>query len=269
MARLKDKVAIVTGAGSEGEGFGNGKAIAIAFAREGAKVVAADLRAEAAASTRDFILADGGTCEVFVGDLSRADDAAAMAEACVSAFGGIDILHNNIGIFMGGGVVDLAEADWDRVLATNLKTMFLACKFAIPRMIERGGGAIVNIGSAAGARCFTGPRIGYATSKGALVAFTRSIAADYGRSGIRANLLIPGVIETPAWRSELMQSYGLAPTEENLGQLRVSRGAAIPLGRIGNAWDLAGAAVFLASDEASYITGAELVIDGGLLCRAP
>jgi len=181
--RLKDKVALVSGAGSGGPGWGNGKATAVLFAREGAKVLAADINRDAALETKRIIDREGGICEAVSADVSRADDVAAMIDACIAAFGRIDVLHNNVGIVEVGGPVETTEESWDRVNDVNLKSMFLTCKQALPHMERQGKGAIVNIASVSGIRWLGVPYISYAASKAAVIQFTRVIALQYARSG--------------------------------------------------------------------------------------
>ena len=258
--RLKDKVALVSGAGSSGPGWGNGKATAVLFAREGARVIAVDINLAAALETKRIIEAEGGICEAVAGDVSRTDDVAAVVDACILAFGRIDVLHNNVGIVEVGGPVETSEESWDRVNDVNMKSMFLTCKQVLPHMIRQGKGAIVNIASVSGIRWLGVPYISYAASKAAIIQFTRVIALQYARSGIRANSILPGMMNTPmVHAAEVIAAYG-GSAEEMVRR----RDEQCPMGRMGDAWDVAYAALFLASDEAKYITGTELVVDGGL-----
>jgi NAD(P)-dependent dehydrogenase (short-subunit alcohol dehydrogenase family) len=258
--RLKNKVALVSGAGSSGSGWGNGKATAVLFAREGAKVLAADINLDAALETKRIIVAEGGVCEAVSGDVSRADDVAAMVDNCIAAFGRIDVLHNNVGIVEVGGPVETSEESWDKVNDVNLKSMFLTCKQVLPHMVRQRKGAIVNIASVSGIRWLGVPYISYAATKAAIIQFTRVIALQYARSGIRANSILPGMMNTPmVHAAEVIAAYG-GSAEEMVRR----RDEQCPMGRMGDAWDVAYAALFLASDEAKYITGTELVVDGGL-----
>ena len=258
--RLKDKVALVSGAGSSGPGWGNGKATAVLFAREGAKILAADLYLEAAVETKRIIEREGGTCEAVTGNVSVAEDVAAIVDACIRAFGRIDVLHNNVGIVEVGGPVETTEDSWDRVNDVNLKSMFLTCRQVLPHMTRQGKGAIVNIASVSGIRWLGVPYISYAATKAAIIHFTRVIALQYARSGIRANSILPGMMNTPmVHAAEVIAAYG-GSAEEMVRR----RDEQCPMGRMGDAWDVAYAALFLASDEAKYITGTELVVDGGL-----
>ena len=258
--RLKDKVALVSGAGSSGPGWGNGKATAALFAREGARVFAVDINLDAALETKRIVEKEGGICEALAGNVSHADDVAAMVDACIAAFGRIDVLHNNVGIVEVGGPVETSEESWDRVNDVNLKSMFLTCKKVLPHMERQGKGAIVNIASVSGIRWLGVPYISYAATKAAIIQFTRVIALQYARSGIRANSVLPGMMNTPMVHApEVIAAYG-GSAEEMVRR----RDAQCPMGRMGDAWDVAYAALFLASDEAKYITGTELVVDGGL-----
>ena len=263
MKRLANKAAIVTGAGSIGPGWGNGKAAAVLFAREGARVLAVDRDPRAAEETRAIIASEGGTCEAFTADVTDSAQVLAMVRRCVAAFGTVDILHNNVGILVAGGPVELDERDWDRLAAVNIKSMFLTCKHVLPVMEAKGSGAIVNIGSVSGIRWLGVPFVAYSTTKGAVLAFTRSVALQYAAKGIRANTILPGLMDTPMVEASLAG----AVSGGDVAKMKTARNAQCPTGRMGDAWDVARAALFLASDDASYITGAELVVDGGLSCK--
>lgn len=260
--RLKDKVVFVTGAGSIGPGWGNGKAAAVQFAREGAKVFASDINADAAAEVADIIRGEGGTVESIVCDAANSASVEAAVNACMDAFGRIDVLHNNVGIIDPGGPEDLTEAQWDRLMNINVKSMYLTCRFILPIMAEQGAGSIINISSIASTHSLGYSCISYSASKGAVNAFTRDIALNYGRKGIRCNSILPGLMNTPLIHmGNVTDVYG--STEEMVRQ----RDALIPLGKMGDAFDVAHAAVFLASDEAKHITGIELVVDGGITLK--
>ncbi|MGV9797607.1 SDR family NAD(P)-dependent oxidoreductase [Mycobacterium sp. NPDC003449] len=264
-AGLAGRSVIVAGGGAIGAGMSNGRAAALTYARKGAGVLVADLDEASAAETRDLVLAEGGVCHIFVGDLSVAGDVEAMVAHCLQSLNGrIDVLHNNIGIIRPGGPVELDEADWDRVVTANLRTLYLTAKYVLPVMERQRSGVITNIGSLAGLR-FTGlPMIAYSTTKGAVPAFTRSLAVQYADAGIRANCIHPGVIDTPL-QTSTDRAYGGVFGGADAETLRARREATIPLGRFGSPFDVATAAAFLASDEAGYITGTELVVDGGLI----
>lgn len=261
--RLKDKVALVTGAGSIGPGWGNGKAAAVQFAREGAKVVALDINQAAAQETADIILGENGQCLAVTADVSKRDEVERAVSACIDAFGRVDILHNNVGIIITGGAAEISEEDWDRVMAVNLKGIFLTCRTVLPLMEAQGSGAIVNVSSVAAIRYSGLNYVSYYTSKGSILPFTRAVALEYARKGVRANTILPGMMDTPLIYHSLTESYAPGDAEE---MARI-RHAKCPMGHMGDAWDVARAAVFLASDDARYITGAELVVDGGLTCR--
>lgn len=267
--RLLDKVVIVAGGGAIGEGMSNGRAAALTYAREGARVLVADLNEESAAETQNQIRREGGVAEIFVGDLTKAIDVKGMVSRCREAFdGSIGVLHNNIGIVRTGGPVETSEEVWDLVVSVNLKTLFLAAKYVLPVMELQRYGVITTIGSMAGYR-YTGlPMIAYATTKGAIPAFTRTIAMQYAGAGIRANSIHPGVIDTPLQRATTDDGYGAVFGNVDAATLRAKREATIPLGRYGGPFDVANAAAFLASDEAAYITGVELMVDGGFIQRA-
>ena len=262
--RLKDKVAMVTGAGSSGPGWGNGKAVAVLFARQGARVFAVDNNADAVAQTQGIIEGEGGQCTSHVADVTDGEQVAAMVQRCVEIYGGVDVLHNNVGILRVGGPVEASEESWDLVVDVNIKSMFLTCKSVIPQMLERGGGAIVNISSITGIRYVGVPYISYSTTKGAVLAFTRSIALQYADKGIRANTILPGLMNTPMIVEPLKGAYADGDVQKMID----IRDQQCPTGKMGDAWDTAYAALFLASDEAKYVNGAELVVDGGLSCRA-
>jgi NAD(P)-dependent dehydrogenase (short-subunit alcohol dehydrogenase family) len=256
--RLQDRVAIVVGAGSIGPGLGNGKAAAILYAREGAKVFAVDINADAAEETRQLIADEGNTCLGYTADGANADAVRAMVDACMAAFGRIDILHNNLGTTEIGGPVDLPEDRWDRLMDVNVKSMFLACKYVLPIMEAQGSGVVTNISSISAERYAGFPSVVYNTAKGAVRQFTQNVAMEYARTGIRANCVQPGLVDTPLVHT-FKNAYA-GGWEEVVRH----RHAMVPMGRMGTGWDIAKAAVFLASDDAAYITGISLPVDGGL-----
>lgn len=260
--RLRNKVALVTGAGSSGPGWGNGKATAVLFAREGASVFAVDRDAAAAEETRAIIAGEGSSCVAHVADVAVGEQVAAMVDACLAAFGRIDVLHNNVGVLAVGGPVEMAESEWDRLLDVNVKSMFLVCKHVLPVMERQGGGAIVTVSSITSLRWIGYPCVAYAASKGAVNQLTRNVALQYAAKGIRANAILPGLMNTPMIREPLKDAYGPGGVDAMIRQ----RDEMVPMGRMGDAWDVAYAALYLASDEARYVTGAELVVDGGLTC---
>ena len=261
--RLDGKVAIVVGAGqTPGETIGNGRATAILFAREGARVLLVDRNLESAEETRAMIENEGGTASAFAADVSREAECEALVEACQDRYGRIDILHNNVGIGIGdAGPTHLTEENWDRIIDVNLKSVFLTCKHALPVMREQGSGVITNISSIA-AVCAVG-MVAYKTSKAGVNALTHSLALGNARYGIRVNAIMPGLMNTPMAIETISEVRGV--DKERLIQ---ERDAQVPLGaKMGTAWDIANAALFLASDEAKFITGVVLPVDGGQSAR--
>jgi NAD(P)-dependent dehydrogenase (short-subunit alcohol dehydrogenase family) len=241
-----------------GPGLGNGKATAIVFAREGAKVMLVDINLKAAEETMRIIEKEGGECISFKADVTRPADCKAMVEKCVQAFGRVDILHNNVGILGSGGALDTTEELWDKVLNVNLKSMFLTCREAIPYMLKQGKGAIINISSMGGIRVTPNPLLSYAVSKNAIIAFTNEIALEFAAKGI-----LPGLIKTPMVEFSYDTS---AWSSRDVDEMWRKRDEMSPTGKQGEAWDIAHAALFLASDEAKYINGVSLLVDGGLAC---
>lgn len=270
--RLQDKVAIVVGAGSSGPGWGNGKATAALFAREGAKVLCVDRNGAAAEETAGLIAEEGGTASAFAADVTEGAQVAAMVAAARgadwNAGGRIDVLHNNVGIVEVGGPVEASEESWHRVMDVNLTSMFLTCKHVLPVMAaqfeESGqGGALVNIASIAGIRWAGVPYISYAASKAGVIQFTRAVALQYAAKGIRANSILPGLMNTPMIREPLKEVYAGGDVD----RMVELRHAQCPTGKMGDAWDVAYASLFLASDEAKYVTATELVVDGGITAK--
>ena len=254
--RLEGKVAIVTGAGSRAPGIGNGRATAILMAREGARVLLVDRDQEAAAATRDMIREEGNRAEIHIGDVTAGEDCAAMVADAVSRWGQLDILHNNVGIGGRGTVEQVSEEEWERVMRVNVTSMMLTAKHAVPALRAAGGGAITNVSSIAALR----PRglTSYSVSKGAVATLTQALAVDHGPDRIRANCIMPGPVYTP-----MVYSGGM-PDE-----LRERRRRASLLQIEGEGWDIGWAAVYLASDEARYVTGVILPVDGGVTIRGP
>jgi NAD(P)-dependent dehydrogenase (short-subunit alcohol dehydrogenase family) len=252
--RLKGKVAIVVGAGqTPGETIGNGRASAILYAREGARVLLVDRRLESAEDTREMIAKEGGEAVAFQADAIKSDDCKKMAEACVQRFGRIDILHNNVGIGDNdGGLNQLTEEAWDRILAVNMKSVIMPCKHVLPIMRGQRSAAVCNVGILA-----------YKTSKAGVNAITNQLALSNAKYGIRVNCIMPGLMDTPMAIEGISKARGIARE-----QLRAERDAQVPLGaKMGTGWDIANAALFLVSDEAKFITGVILPVDGGQSAR--
>lgn len=256
--RLENKVAIVTGAGTSAPGLGTGKATSILFAREGAKVVLVDHAAERAKETLEQIQAEGGEAMVVEADVTNATDCERVVNLAVERFNGVHVLFNNVGILGRGSVVDVDEAHWHHVLDVNLKSMMLTSKYAVPQMIASGGGSVINISSTAALRSGSvNSQLPYSVSKGGVIALTTAMAGQHGRELVRVNCIAPGHIYTPM-ASPIMDE-----------ERRDLRRRAAPLGIEGTAWDIAWAAVFLASDESRWITGVVLPVDAGLLTTTP
>lgn len=247
--RLQGKVAIVTGAGSRGSGVGNGKATAILFAREGASVLLADSELDRAKETLRMIEEEGGVASTIQTDVTSDDDCKILVDAAVERYGRLDILDNNVGNIIGEPVTEIDPVKWDELMALNLKSMMLTSRHAIPRMAESGGGSIINISSINGARA--AKSVAYSASKAGVNGLSIAMAADHGRQGIRVNAIAPGAVYTP------MVSWNLSD------QMREHRKNSTMLGTEGTPWDVGWAAVFLASDEARWITGTVLTVDGG------
>ena len=257
--RLEGKVAIVTGAGqTAGATIGNGRATALLFAREGARVLITDRNPESLSATQDLIQKEGHISYPFEMDVTSESDCLAMAQTCINQFGQIDILHNNVGIGTGDSSIGkLALADWQRILDVNLTSIFLTCRSVLTQLRQQGSGSIINISSLAAIAATN--MVAYKTSKAAMLAFTENLAMANARHGIRANCILPGLINTPMAIEGISKGRGI-----DREALIETRDKAVPLrGRMGSAWDIANAALFLASDEAGFITGVNLRVDGG------
>ena len=261
--RLHGKVALITGAGCIGPGWGNGRAAAVVFAREGARVFGVDVSAEPMAETVARVAEIGREMVTHVGDVTDGGGVQAMVAACLDRFGRIDVLVNNVGGSAPGGAAEMSEEDFAAQLDLNLTSVFLTCKHVIPVMAAQGGGAIVNIASASGLRWTGAAQIAYASAKAAVIQFSRVTAVQYAGRGIRVNTVVPGQVHTPMVEARLAgQRMG-----GDVDALLRSRLARIPLGFMGDGRDTAHAALFLASDEARFVTGTELVVDGGMSVR--
>ncbi len=265
--RFRDKVALVLGAGSVGPGFGNGKATATLFAREGAAVFGVDQSAEAVAETGSVIEGEGGVFHGQVADVTRSEDLDATVAACLERFGRIDVLVNNVGGSAPGDPVSMPEQVWAKQLDINLTYVFQSCKRVIPIMVGQGGGAIVNLASIAALRFFGPDVVAYAAAKAALIQFSRVTAVRYAPQNLRINTVIPGLMNTPLVKARLVHERAGGDAEK----LIAARHRQVPMGRMGDGFDVAEAVLFLASDAAKYITATELIVDGGLsaTCVAP
>ena len=262
MLDLTGKIAFVAGAGTVGPGWGNGKATAVLLARQGAKEFATDINEAAAHETRELIATEGGDCVVHRCNMTLAAEVSAAVTACSQRFGRIDVLVNNAGGSAAGDPVTMSEEVWDAQLDLNLKTAFMGCKFVLPVMEQQKSGAIVNISSIAGFRHQVAGRVNvaYSTAKAGLAAFSRSTAMAYVKKGIRCNTVVVGVMHTPLVEQRLVKQLGA----NDAAALIAQRHASVPMGHMGTGWDTANAVAFLVSDEASYITGIELYVDGGV-----
>jgi NAD(P)-dependent dehydrogenase (short-subunit alcohol dehydrogenase family) len=263
--RLKDRVAIVVGAGqSPGEGMGNGRATALTFAREGAKVLCVDHHLESAKETVDMVAANGGTAMAFKADVTKNAEIKAMVEDALGRWGRIDILHNNVGVSLAGGdaeLLDLTEEALDRCVAINLKSCIFAAKHVIPIMRRQQSGAIINISSMAAITTY--PYVAYKATKSAMIAFTEQLAYQNAQYGVRANVILPGLMNTPMAVDTRAREF-----KKSRAEVEAERDAKVPLRKkMGTAWDVANAALFLASDEANFITGVTLPVDGGASVR--
>lgn len=262
-ARLANKVALVAGAGSVGPGWGNGRAIAFRFAQEGARILAVDRDAAPLVETLARVRELGGEIEPFHADVTRADGVAAMVEACTARFGRLDILVNNVGGSAPGGPVEMTEEAFDGQVDYNLKSVFLACKYALPIMERQKGGVIINIASTSGLRWTGAAQVAYAATKAGVIQLSRVVAMQYASRRIRVNTVVPGQLHTPMVEARLARQRTGGDVETLLAQ----RLARIPLGFMGDGLDTANAALYLASDEARFVTGAEIVVDGGMTVR--
>ena len=260
MLRLDGKVALVTGCGTIGDGWGNGKAIAVLLARQGARVFGCDLDLGAAQATLELIRAEGGDGEVMACDATKAERVKSLVDACIARFGRIDILVNNVGRSEPGDPVTMEEAVWDEQMDVNVKSAFLTCKHVLPLMKTQGGGSVVNISSIAGLRYVGKPQVAYAAGKAALMQMTQTTAVIHAPHGVRLNCVVPGLVFTPLVK-RLADKYAKGDFEGFVAH----RHQQVPMGHMGDAWDVAHAVLFLAADESRYITAQEIVVDGGLI----
>jgi NAD(P)-dependent dehydrogenase (short-subunit alcohol dehydrogenase family) len=262
--RLAGKVAVVTGAGCIGTGWGNGRATATLFAREGAVVHLIDRDADALGRTIDIITAEGGHCTSYVADVSQPEAVRHAIEDCVAHHSRIDILHNNVGVAIPGGALAIDIGEWRRALEVNLTSALLTSRHAALYMPEKSGGSIINVSSISGVRVLVDlSYISYPVSKAALNHMTKVMAVELGPRNIRCNTIVPGFLHTPMVEHSVLASTNAKRERPSLAEYMAQRAPRIPLGRWGDAWDVANAAVFLASDESRYITGIDLIVDGG------
>jgi NAD(P)-dependent dehydrogenase (short-subunit alcohol dehydrogenase family) len=263
MQRFEGKVAIVTGAGCVAAGWGNGRAMAVRLAAEGAKVFAVDLDPARLKETLELAGEFAPSIKTFVCDVTDSEQVKAMVQACVQEFKSVDVLINNVGGSAAGGPVEMTEEVWDKQIAFNLKSVFLTCKYTLPVMIEHKHGSIVNVASASGTRWTGSAQVAYAAAKAGVIQMSKVMAVQHAPLGIRVNSVIPGQLHTP------MVDFRLAKqrTGGDVQALLASRVARIPLGFMGDGRDTASAALFLASEEAQFITGTEIVVDGGMTAR--
>lgn len=258
MLDLSGKVALVTGCGSSAPGWGNGKAIATLLARQGAHVVGVDRDADAAAETQRVITEEGFSCSIETADVTDGQGVAKLVDQVLDRMGKIDILVNNVGRSEPGGPAEMDEATWDSQIEINLKTAYLTCHNILPIMKEQGTGAIVNIASVAGLRYVGKPQVAYAAAKAGMIQFSKTTAVLYAPHGVRLNCVVPGLMKTPLLAG-LADRYAGGDYEGFVAK----RHKQVPMGHMGDAWDVAHATLFLVSDEARYITGSEIVVDGG------
>lgn len=261
--RLEGKVAIVTGAGCVGPGWGNGRAIAVRFVQEGASVFLVDRSLEAMAETLELIEREKGEVTPHVADVTHSSAVRELVQVCLDKYGSIDILVNNVGAPVPGGILELHEDDWQAQLDVNLTSMFLMCKSVIPVMRDHNRGSIVNIASTSGIRWTGAAQIGYATAKGGVIQFGRVLAVESATQHIRVNTVVPGQMHTPMVEAVIAKNQ----SGGDVAAILERRQKRIPLPFMGDGRDVANAALFLASDEARFITGTEIVVDGGMSVR--
>ncbi|MGL4288764.1 MAG: SDR family NAD(P)-dependent oxidoreductase [Phreatobacter sp.] len=261
--RLKDRVAIVFGAGSSGPGWGNGKAAAVTYAREGAKVVSVDMAEAAAEETAGIIRGEGGEAIAVTANATDLAAVEAAVQAAIARFGKLDILHNNVGVVLHGGPVELDEEAFRRNLDINIGSVYRTAKAVLPHFMAQKSGVIINISSVAAIRWTGYPYFAYYAAKAAVNQATVALALQYAPHGIRANCVMPGMIDTPLIYKQISSQYG------SIEEMVEARGRAVPMGHMGTAFDVANAALFLASDEAKFITGVSIPVDGGQSCAVP
>jgi hypothetical protein len=261
--RLQGKIALVTGAGCIGPGWGNGRATCVRFAEEGAKIFGVDRNLDSVTETVERVKAAGGEIEIAHCDVTDNASVAATVAACLKRYGRIDILVNNVGGSAAGGPVEMTEEVWDSQVDSNLKSVFLTCKHVLPVMEQQGAGAIINLASTSGIRWTGSAQVGYAATKAGVIQLSRVVAVQYAAKGIRVNTVVPGQLHTPMVEARLAKQRAGGDIEA----LLKSRVARIPMGFMGDGRDTANAALYLASDEARFVTGTEIIVDGGMTVR--
>ena len=261
--RLQGKIALIVGAGCVGPGWGNGRAACVLFAQEGAKIFAVDRDMAPMEETVARVKDAGGEIATHLCDVTQQSSVAAMVKACKDKYGRIDVLVNNVGGSAPGGPVEMAEEAWDAQIDLNLKSIFLTCKHVIPVMEAQGGGSIINTASASGIRWTGAAQVAYAASKAGVIQFSKVVAVQYAPKHIRVNTIVPGQLHTPMVETRLAKTRAGGDVEKLLAQ----RQARIPLGFMGDGRDTANAALYLASDESRWVTGTEIVLDGGMSAR--
>ncbi|KAK7413313.1 hypothetical protein QQX98_007823 [Neonectria punicea] len=261
MLDLKGKVALVIGLGQTGtEGWGIGAACSVLFAKQGAAIFGGNRTIASTLKTREAIEAEGGQCDVVATDATNSDSVKALVDACMAKHGRIDILLTNVGQSQPGDPATMSEETWDSQMDINLKSVYLACHHVLPIMEKQASGSIVCVSSIAGMRYIGKPQIAYNTTKAAIMQFVKATAVVYAQKGVRLNTVVPGLMDTPYTKS-LAQRFPLAGGYEEFCRMREGQ---VPMGKMGDAWDVANAALFLVSDEARYITGQKIVVDGGI-----
>jgi len=259
--RLQGRVALILGAGTSAPGVSIGKACSIAMARSGARVAALDFNMDAARETVQNIVSEGGHATAYQADVSDLVQMQAAIDAVLADYGRIDILQINAGIGKVGGPLETSLEDWDRIQKVNVESILIAAKLIIPAMVKQGGGSVIGVSSVAGIRYLGYPHLAYGVTKAAVIHFIRMLAQQYAGDGIRANTIVPGLIDTPRIHKNVAKVFD---ANADLDRARAARDRQVPMGRMGTAWEIASVATFLASDDASYITGTEIVVDGGL-----
>ncbi len=259
--KLENRIAVILGAGSSAPGVSIGKACSIAMAKHGAVVVAVDQELALAQQTVDEIIEGGGRAQALAGDVSDPDDMQAVINRVMDEHGRIDIVQINAGIGKVGGPEDTSLSQWRQIESVNVDSMLIISKLVCPIMVNQGSGCLIGVSSVAGMRYLGYPHLAYSVTKAAVIHFIRMLAQQYAAQGIRANTIVPGLIDTPRIKKNVAKAFD---PQGDLESVRAAREQQVPMKRMGTAWEVASVATFLASDDASYITGTEIVVDGGL-----